>query len=186
MVTASNGRTGRKIALSGAFSSGKTTLFGVLSNRFPELTPYPEIASATKAIWPELDWRRDDVRGYLRWAQILSERTQEAAGGVGLFDGSFVDAVAHERIFGTRLTALSPDVEPRPYDLTLLCDPADVPLEINGIRETDEALRRDIQALLVEEAARRSARVVLLKGPLDVRIATAAAEVQAILEALRR
>lgn len=170
-----------KIAISGPFSSGKTTLFRALSDRFPQLQPYPEIASAAKLAFPGLDWRRDDVRGYLRWAQIIAERTCETKGGVGLFDGTYIDVVAHERVFGTGLTALTPEHDPRHYDVVLLCAADGVPLEDNGIRETDATLRMEIEVLLHEEARRRSSRVIILTGPFEARLASAAREVEAIL-----
>jgi nicotinamide riboside kinase len=175
---------GQKIALSGCFSSGKTTLFGILSTNFPQLAAHAEIATMTKLVCPSLDWRSDDVRGYLRWAQIISERTREKAGGVGLFDGSYADLVAHERLFGTRLRPVPQESEPAPYALTLLCDPVGVPLDLNGIRETEETLRVQLHKLVVEEVALHSARVVELSGTLDARVATAIREVHALLERL--
>jgi nicotinamide riboside kinase len=175
---------GHKIALSGAFSSGKTTLFKILIERFPQLRPYPEIASATKTLCPTLDWRRDDVRGYLRWAQIVAERQQEYAEGVGLFDGSFADLIAHERAFGSCLPAILPELTPKRYDLTLLSDPIGIPVEINGIRETDENLRLHIHALVFEEVGRLSLRVAELQGALDDRITLAVKEVGALLKRL--
>lgn len=177
-----SGWPGQKIALSGAFSSGKTTLYNALRERFPQLQPHPELATAAKSVAPSLDWRRPDVRGYLRWAQILAERGRELDGGVGLFDGSVADLIAHERVFASALAPLTRDELPKPYELTLLCDPFSIPVEINGIRETDEQLRAQIHALVVEEVERSSLVVVELAGPLNDRIARAADAVRDVLD----
>ena len=172
---------GIKISLSGCFSSGKTTMLGILSHHFPEIVMYAELATATKTTCPGLDWRSDDVRGYLRWAQVMVERQHEQAGGVGIFDGSYADLVAHERLFGSRFAPVPETAEPLPYALALVCDPDGVPLEINGIRETDSELRRDLHVLVREEVLRRSARVVDLRGTLEDRTATAIDAVEALL-----
>lgn len=172
---------GKKIALSGAFSSGKTTLFRALTARFPQLQPFPEIATAAKSTCPSLDWWSEDVRGYLRWAQIISERGHEQAGGFAIFDGSFADLIAHERAFGTRLPYIPTLLVPRPYALTLLCDPAGIPVERNGIRETEESLRQRIHSLVVEEVERQSLRVVHLQGNVEQRVSTAGREIDALL-----
>jgi len=173
---------GAKIAISGAFSSGKTTLFNRLSPLFPDLHANAEIASAAKLAFPQLDWRRVDVRGYLRWAQIIAERSCDTTGVAGLFDGSYTDVLVHEQVFGVDIVPLTPEWEPSRYALTLLCNPADAPLEDNGIRETDARLRLDIQARLIVEAHARSARVVLLEGSVEDRVEEATREIAAVLE----
>lgn len=174
-------RLGRKIALSGAFSSGKTSLFRLLLDRFPQLFPFPELATAAKSACSTLDWWSADVRGYLRWAQIITERQHELAGGFALFDGSFADLIAHERAFGSQLPDIPADLLPRRYELTLLCDPFSIPVELNGIRETDERLRREIHTLVVEEVEQRSLRVTELSGSLHDRFDRAVKDVEALL-----
>jgi nicotinamide riboside kinase len=172
---------GQKVAISGAFSSGKTTLFNRLTLLFPQLVPHVELATMAKSLCPTIDWWRDDVRGYLRWAQILAERNIDAAGGTGLFDGSYADAVAHERAFNSMLQAVPSESDPLPYDLTLVCDPADVAVEINGIRESDDELRTRIHKFILEEVDQRSHRVVTLSGSIEQRVAAASAEIKRLL-----
>jgi nicotinamide riboside kinase len=172
---------GKKIALSGCFSSGKTTMFEILSKRFPQLVRYPEIATATKLVCPAIDWREPDVRGYLRWAQITSELKCEQNGEVGLFDGSYSDLVAHERLFNAALPEVHPSCIPSHYAITLICDPTGVPIEINEIRETDENLRSELHRLVVDEAASRSRRVVELSGDIENRVSVASNEIHQFL-----
>lgn len=156
-------------------------MLGILSRRFPQIVTHAELASATKTACPGLDWRSDDVRGYLRWAQIIAERQHEQAGGVGVFDGSYADLLAHERLFGSRFVPVPETTQPLPYALTLLCDPDGVPLEINGIRETDAGLRREIHALVCEEVHRLSLQVVDLRGTFEQRTAIAVEAVSTML-----
>jgi nicotinamide riboside kinase len=172
---------GAKIAISGAFSSGKTTLFRALIKSFPILAPYPEFASNAKSLCPTLNWRNDDVRGYLRWAQILAERECECDAGCGLFDGSYVDLVAHEKAFRPNLPPISLENEPARYRITFLCNPAGIPIESNGIRETDESLRSQIQEIVRKEARRMSEHVVELKGDHTSRLAIAIAEIESVI-----
>lgn len=176
--------TEKKIALSGCFSSGKTTMFEILSRRFPEIVRYPEIATATKRICPPIDWRQADVRGFLRWAQITSELKCEQNREVGMFDGSYSDLVAHERLFAVTLPDVHLSCVPSHYAITLICDPTGVPIEANEIRETDKDLRSELHRLVLEEAYIRSKRVIELTGDLERRVSIASAEISLFLRSV--
>ncbi len=132
-----------------------------------------------------MNWWNDDVRGYLRWAQIIAEFKCQNRRCVGIFDGSFADLVAHERAFNSKLPVITPENVPSPYCVTFLCDSSEIDVEVTSIRETDLPLRDRLQLLVEEEAFRLSERVVPLSGDRKTRLDRATAVLEDILAAQR-
>lgn len=162
-----------KISISGAFCSGKTTLLRGLRDRIPGAIVVDEIATISRELIPELDWRNTDVRGYLFWAQACAEREAEIRGGLTLFDGSLIDVLAYSGVFGVAEPASWRGINLLPYDLTFLCSTEGIDIEPNGIRETDALLRQRAHSAMLKEAPLLSHRVVALVGDDQHRVETA-------------
>lgn len=168
-----------QIAISGPLSSGKTTLFGALSKQFPSARHVAEVAWAAKVAAADFDWGSEAGRGYLRWTQAIAENIARAQSRLSILDGSLSDVAAYDRVYAMRPPAASIY---RPYDLTLLCMPEGVEIEDNGVRDMSGDLRIKMMELLLEEAERRSARVLQLTGPHEERVARAVSAIDALTQ----
>ena len=91
---------------------------------------------------------------------------------------AFTTAVFHEVYLG-RPTSAFAELAARRYDLFVVCG-LDVPWRHDGIREFDEQ-RRTMHERYVARAVGSGSPWVLVEGPLEARLATAAAAVDGVL-----
>jgi nicotinamide riboside kinase len=125
-----------------------------------------------KQYLPKISWRSQTVRDYLLLTQLFREaRANAEAPGMDIIcDTGVVEAIAHSRVFGVKTRKnLVTEMGHRPYDLVLVCDPTDVSIQDNTVREVDPFLRNELHHAVLEVAADLSYKPVLLTGSIEDR-----------------
>lgn len=145
---------GLLISISGAFSTGKTTLAEALLRAIPDSILILDGGRAARSAIADFDWARPDTRAFLYWYQLVREA--QATAPVILCDTSLIDVLAHHRLYGIA-PPLDVALHDRRYDLALLCNAVGVSLVDDGLRDTDHGRRAELD-LLVRDHARQLAR----------------------------
>ena len=170
----------KRVCLTGAESTGKTTLATALAKRFetvwnPEYgRPYTQVGRPRDAPWTSWEfthiariqcWYEDFLAGLAR--DVLFTDTD-----------AFTTAVFHEVYLGTPATEFDELVR-RPYELFLLCG-LDTPWRHDGVREF-ESQRRWMHERYLERVRGSGTPWLLVEGPLEGRLDAAAAAVERVL-----
>jgi HTH-type transcriptional regulator, transcriptional repressor of NAD biosynthesis genes len=170
----------KRVCLLGAESTGKTTLARSLAERYgtvwnPEYgRPYTEIGRPEGAEWTS--WEFTHIARMQCWYEDFLNRVATRV----LFSDTdaFTTALFHEVYLATPATAFG-ELVARPYDLRVVCG-LDVPWRHDGIREFEKQ-RRWMHERYVEHARASGAPWLVVEGPLDERIETVSAMVDALL-----
>ncbi|MEI6644146.1 MAG: ATP-binding protein [Novosphingobium sp.] len=158
------------ISVSGAFSTGKTTLVEALRQVIPDAVIIADGGRAARAAVRDFDWARADARSFLYWYQLVREA--EVSAPVVLCDTGLIDVLAHHQLYGIELP---PDValHNRRYDLALLCNAVEVELVDDGLRDTDHGRRAELDLLIREHARQLARNSVEIGGDPSWRLAKA-------------
>jgi len=170
----------KRVCLLGAESTGKTTLAAALAERFGTLwnpeygRPYTQLGRPADAPWTSSEfthiarlqcWYEDFLAGLA--PRVLFTDTD-----------AFTTAVFHEVYLGAPATGFDELVRRR-YDLFVVCG-LDAPWRHDGIREF-ETQRRWMHERYLHRAQESGSPWLLAEGPVDVRLAAAAAAVERVL-----
>lgn len=164
----------RRVCLTGAESTGKTTLCRVLAERHHTVWVHEygrdhtveKIRRGTNDHWTTEDF----VVIARRQQELEDEAATRALGWLFCDTDALATALWHERYLGTRATEVEAIAAQRTYDLFVLCD-IDVPFERDGVR-FGEMDRPAMHRRFVEELDRRPEPWILASGPLEQRVAT--------------
>lgn len=171
----------RRVCLLGAESTGKSTLARALADRYetvwnPEYgRPYTQIGRPAGTPWTS--WEFTHIARIHCWYEdflvTLARRV--------LFSDTdaFTTALFHEVYLGTLATGFEELVE-RHYDLFVVCG-LDVPWRHDGIREF-EAQRLSMHLRYVERVRSSGSPWLVVEGPPERRLETAAAAVDRLLD----
>jgi HTH-type transcriptional regulator, transcriptional repressor of NAD biosynthesis genes len=171
----------RRVCLLGAESTGKSTLAGALAERFqtvwnPEYgRPYTQVGRLPGAPWTS--WEFTHIARIHCWYEDFLATLAHRV----LFSDTdaFTTAVFHEVYLRTAATGFEELVD-RPYDLFVVCG-LDIPWRHDGIREFEER-RQWMQERYLERARASGRPWLLVEGPLERRIETAASAVAELLD----
>jgi predicted ATPase len=158
------------VSISGAFSSGKTTLSTAMCASTPGATLLPELVWEVKNVFPDLDWSTQAVRDYFLISQMIREANTNPSSLV-ICDTGIIEVIAHSEHYG-----LAPRYEllellrPRRYNAVFICDYNDTPIEINGVRETNPDLRIRLHKTIVEVAQGLGYQPIILRGSVENRL----------------
>jgi HTH-type transcriptional regulator, transcriptional repressor of NAD biosynthesis genes len=176
----------RRACLTGAESTGKTTLCQLLAERHATTWMHEygrdhtieKIKAGTNDEWTTHDF----VVIAQRQQQLEDEAAERADGWLFCDTDALATALWHERYLGYRSEEVEAIAAGRTYDLFVLCD-IDVPFERDGVRfgEMDRPRMHD---RFVEELAERPEPWILVSGSLDERYAAVEAAM-ARVEAMR-
>jgi HTH-type transcriptional repressor of NAD biosynthesis genes len=170
----------KRVCLLGAESTGKTTLACALATRFgtvwnPEYgRPYTQVGRPAGAPWTS--WEFTHIARIHCWYEdFLAELAHRV-----LFSDTdaFTTALFHEVYLGTPATGFE-DLVGRTYDLFVVCG-LDIPWRHDGLREF-EAQRRWMHERYVQRAQDSGRPWLLVEGPREVRLESAAAAVERML-----
>jgi len=171
----------KRVCLLGAESTGKTTLAAALAERFetvwnPEYgRPYTQVGRPQDAPWTS--WEFTHIARIQCWYEdFLAGLAHDV-----LFTDTdaFTTSVFHEVYLGTPATGFDELVR-RPYDLFLVCG-LDVPWRHDGIREFEDQ-RRWMHERYLERVRESGSTWLLVEGPLEERLDTAAEAVERVLD----
>lgn len=169
-----------KIALVGTCSSGKTTTLTYCKSQFgnhPNIMFVEEVARAFFTETPQArTWNQIKAQTEIANRLIASEKEALNNAEIILCDSSVFEACAYSRAleddtaFETvreHLTHWFPT-----YDLLLLCDPTDIPLEQDGLRTETEDIRLQVHEYLTDLLETTNTPYTLLTGPKHMRLKT--------------
>jgi NadR type nicotinamide-nucleotide adenylyltransferase len=182
-------RTGRvrRVCITGAESTGKTTLCRVLAERHATvwIHEYGRDHTVEKIRAGTNDrWTTEDFVVIARRQQELEDAAASRATRWLFCDtDALATALWHERYLRTRAPEVEAIARQRTYDLFVLCN-IDVPFERDGVR-FGEMDRPAMHRRFIEELDRRAEPWILASGTVDRRIATIEAAMTE-LEAGRR
>ncbi len=162
----------RRICLTGAESTGKTTMCELLARRhhtswvheYGRDHTVDKLRAGTNDHWTTAD--------FVIIAQRQIELENEAAERANRYLFCDTDALAtqlwHERYQGCMSPEVQAIADTHHYDLYVLCD-IDVPFERDGVR-FDPTARPRMHTRFVEELNKRSEPWILVSGTLDERL----------------
>lgn len=162
-----------RIAVTGTYSSGKTTLANALRRTFDGLAslvqeqPRRVIRAAGNSLM-----RDADVRSYLVVSQLLRE-LELSQRYIQISDGSVISNLAHDRLLlhpPPSRERLLHDFSFQHYDVAFVCDHSTVDLEIDGERFTDPTLRHALAREAPAIASSLAREVILLTGSRGERL----------------
>ena len=174
----------KRVVLLGAESTGKSTLAAALARRYDTLwnpeygRPYTQIGREREAAWTSEEFTHI-ARIHCWYEDFLATLARDV---LFVDTDAYTTAVFHEVYLG-RPTSAFAELVARRYDLFVVCG-LDVPWRHDGIREFDEQ-RRTMHDRYVARATESGSPWVLVEGPLDRRLATAAAAVDGVLREAR-
>jgi NadR type nicotinamide-nucleotide adenylyltransferase len=157
-----------RVAILGAASSGKTTLAQALSQRYG--APWvPEYLREFCELRQDVPVSSDQF--HIASTQVAREETLAAQGSRFLFCDTtpLMTAVYSIHYFGGIDEQLESLAASRRYDITLVCTPefAWIP---DGLHHEEEDVSGIIDAILLEELARRGVPYVRIAGGLEERL----------------
>lgn len=171
------GRTGHKIAITGAQCTGKTTLVNALGDEM-EWDVVPELARIAVKKGYKLNGDADySTQHYLIRAQMEWERERDGHNMV--CDRSTLDALAHSihmycegKLREGELRTLANLALPwaHTYDLHVLTVPGDCPMVDDGLRSTDVDFQNTIYRLCRHLLARYNIPFITVRGSVDERV----------------
>lgn len=174
-----------KVAVVGTYSSGKTTLVEGLLAHYTTLRLLPEHARRTIAVSGIETIKRIETRDYLLVANLLDEAEADHAPAPAISDSGLINNLAHEALFFSPppdRTSVLASYHHRTYDVVFLCDYVDVALVDDGQRIQDNELRLRLHGLVLDVLGKFDVTPVVLSGPPPVRLATAIAVVDTLIE----
>jgi NadR type nicotinamide-nucleotide adenylyltransferase len=167
----------RRVCVTGAESTGTTTLAMALAQRFATawVPEYGREYSVPKDARGEA-WTTAEFVHIARRQQELEDEAARTANRILFCDtDALATAIWHEQYLGTRAPEVEAIAWSRAYDLTFLTA-TDIPWVQDGDRNSD-AVRRRMQRRFEAELARRPEPVVELRGPVAERMTTALAAI---------
>jgi HTH-type transcriptional regulator, transcriptional repressor of NAD biosynthesis genes len=169
----------RRVCLTGAGSTGKTTLARRLADQYDtdwvreygrDYT-FEKVAAGTAGTW--------DTADLVHIAHMQQVTEDEAARHAGPLLFCDTDALAtqlwHERYLGQQDPEIAALVDGRSYDLNVLCGD-EIELEDDGVRDVD-GRRGWMQQRFREELAQRPEPWIEVRGTVDERMAAVNAEI---------
>lgn len=169
-----------KIALVGTCSSGKTTTLSYCREQFgenPDIIFVEEVARQFFTETPEArKWKQLKTQTEIAERLIASEQGALSNSKIALCDSSVFEACAYTRTLDdeeafekikTHLEHWFPT-----YDLLLLSDPTDIPLENDGLRTETEDIRMLVHEHLERLLEETNTPYTLLTGPKHLRLKT--------------
>lgn len=177
-----------KICISGAFSSGKTSMVQSIASIVPGSRIVKEYARSIKEAHPQIDWRDPVIRNHVLFAQIVLEAEAESENpDIVLCDSGVIDCMAHSVALGLPPhTYIAERYHTSRYDLVFCCDPTDVPLEDDGLRFTDRELRQRLDTAVQEICVEIGYEPIRLAGTIAVRTQLVLTELERRSENLGR
>lgn len=168
------------IVLTGAPSSGKTTLLLALQQR-----GYTVVSEAAREILAEglLDESQSDVQSLIEQRQMTKEQVIPAD-QVVVLDRALPDSLAYRRLGGMEVDDLLVLIRPERYATVFLCGFGQHIAD--GVRKDDTERAREIERLLREVYLELGCRVVELPWFLDADLATGVARRMEFIEAALR
>jgi HTH-type transcriptional regulator, transcriptional repressor of NAD biosynthesis genes len=185
----------KRVCLTGAESTGKTTLCELLARRHDTLWMHEygrdhtvdKIKAGTNDSWTTEDFiiiaKRQQQLEDEAAAKVAathkntddntnttSNTTSTTSGWLFCDTDALATALWHERYLGVRSPEVEAIANSRTYDLFVLCD-IDVPYERDGVR-FGEMDRPSMHARFVEELSARPGPWILASGTIEQRIAT--------------
>lgn len=157
-----------RVAIIGAAASGKTTLAQALAQRYGE--PWvPEYLREFCDVRQDVPVAADQF--HIASTQVAREEAMAAQGGRFLFCDTtpLMTAVYSIHYFGGIDEQLESLASSRRYDITLVCKPefAWIP---DGLHHEEQDVSGIIDAILLEELARRGVPYTRISGSLDERL----------------
>lgn len=172
-----------RVCITGAESTGKTTLAAALAEHYQTLwvpeygAPYHHIGRGD----PHRTWTPDEFTHIARIREWLEEFLAGYANRVLLCDtDTFVTAVFHEVYLGTRSPELEEDARASKYALYLLCD-IDTPFHLDKLGLRREDARSRMHERYTEYVRSTGVPWVELSGPHEGRMRVATAAVDGLL-----
>lgn len=164
------------IVITGAPSSGKTTLLHQLRQRGYAVVPESarEVLSSG-----ELDESRSDVQTLIELRQRAKEE-RISPDQVVVLDRALPDSLAYRRLVGADVTDLHALIRPERYAAVFMCGFGQHIAD--GIRKDDAERAREIERLLREVYLELGCRVIDLPWATDVDLATGVARRLALIE----
>jgi len=157
-----------KVAITGTFSSGKTTLCADIQRVLTNVQVVPDTARMLKNSLMSIDFSSPIVRGFLLIQQLLVEQQQYSISNQSLLivDGGIEINFANELCLNNTHYCLEfyKSQDHIPYDLTIICDPSEVQIENDGIRLEDSELRTQIHDALLTFLPLTCKRSLLVTG----------------------
>ncbi|WP_224245519.1 AAA family ATPase [Hyalangium gracile] len=177
----------RRVVLSGAESTGKTTLAALLAREF-ETAWVPEYGREyweAKVAGLSMDgplpgWSSEEFVTIASRQQQREELAARSANKVLICDtNAFATGLWHERYLGHRDERVDAIGRADSVALYLLCEP-DFPFVQDGWRD-GERIRDWMHGRFVEELAKTGVETVRLRGPLEARVREAKRAIEAVL-----
>lgn len=160
----------RKITISGTISSGKTTLCKALLESLNNITFISEHSWDLKHLFPNIDWRKQEVRDYLLISQIVREAQYKDSPFI-ICDTDVIVSLAHSYVFGVKMREdLLVELNHGRYDAIFVCDYKEVPLEDNQIRDVDPIFRENQHQAILDVASKLGYTPIILTGTVTNRL----------------
>ena len=133
--------------MAGTFCSGKSTLIDDIVVRDARFQAAPEGPRRILAHCSNKILATEPVRSYLLVNQLLVEHEMSGVNVNVLFEGGLVNNLAHDRLLLSPVPDRSSIIEAighERYDVAILCDYSEIPLQQDGQRFTNAELRRQL------------------------------------------
>jgi len=169
------------VSISGAFSSGKTTLAETILSQRQNVGFVPEVATYARVTIPGFNWATSDGRAYMFWQQVVWETEALKSHKTVIVDTGIIEVIAHQIEFGLSVPNFWYRYAEGRYGLAFICDPSDVAIVDNGIRCTDPVLRHRLHLRIRDLVENFAKEVYVVSGSLEDRSRVAVAKLDRVL-----
>jgi len=169
-----------RVAIVGAFCTGKTTLVNDLSGAVANSFTVSDECRPILDRLGNVDWSMEEIRSYLIVRQLYVEARGFADGQLIVIDGGIINNLAHDVIHlkhSASRERIIHSLGHTRYDLVLWCDPQGVQLVDDGQRNTNESVRWDLHYEVGATCNRLGYEPRLIQGDRLQRLSTALVEV---------
>lgn len=155
-----------KVCVGGPFAAGKTTLFRALKGSTIFDAHIDDQPRYFQEVFPKVDWRHLATRHFNYLNQCLKEAELEGAGTQNILcDGGIFECLGHTAALTNFDHESSLDqYHAKQYDLVLLCNHLEVPIEDDGLRHTSAKLREAVADEIKAALNRYNVRHLLISG----------------------